>query len=133
MINKENEQDFKSLLSAAKALIEASETGRGMNSSHVKALKTALTSTLLRNEFDHEKDLLLWKGETGDWLAAHPWVDIITQAPTRELAIEAFLEAFALHALWQLNHDGSIILRLTPPDVLEDYRKKVAEQQAAQE
>jgi hypothetical protein len=79
-----------------------------------------------RTAFNHERDLYCWPSGSV-WVAAHPWLDVVTQGRTREEAQRAFIEAIALIALHDVDHDGKLSFRLAPPEVVEKWKTLDAE------
>ena len=65
----------------------------------------------------NEIKLLQWRSETGLYLVAHPWLDIISQGETTEQARSAFLHSLAFEALHRVGKDGVAAFPLAPLDV----------------
>lgn len=63
------------------------------------------------------KELLRWRGESGVYLVAHPFLDLISQGRTPEEALASFLDALALEALHRVGADGVAKFRTAPIDV----------------
>lgn len=60
------------------------------------------------------RELLSWKGESGCWLVAHPWLDIISQGNTKTQTMASFLETVALLALHAVDENGHVQFRVAP-------------------
>lgn len=72
------------------------------------------------------RELLIWQGESGLWLVAHPWLDIISQGTTREQAVRSFYDTVALMTLHTVDKDGCAKLRVATPEVSADWARKAA-------
>lgn len=72
--------------------------------------------------------LLVWKGETGAYLCAHPWLDVISQGRTPEEAKSSFLHTLAFTTMFCVDAEGVARFPLAPPNVAAKWARLAAEQ-----
>ena len=75
-------------------------------------------------------DLLRWRGESGMYLVAHPFLDLISQGPTPEDALRSFLDALALETLYRVGADGRATFRMAPFEVTARWARLAAENES---
>lgn len=61
--------------------------------------------------------VLIWQGEGGSYIVAHPFLDVMAQGATPKQAFESFLHALAYTTLHRVGADGVAKLPVAPPEV----------------
>lgn len=72
-------------------------------------------------------DLLIWRGESGMYLCAHPRIDLISQGHSPNGARSALLSSLALMALHLVDEAGVVRFRLATPETSSRWAQMAAE------